>query len=161
MNIRDAVADDADEVLRLIRGLADYEKLADEVVAGRQDIERSLFSATPSARCLLAEVDGRPRGLAIHFHNYSTFLGAPCSYLEDLFVEPDYRGQGLGRALLGAVAAYAVANGHRRLDWSVLNWNTPAIDFYRSIGAESMNEWTVNRLQGEALERLAAGAGAP
>ena len=156
--IREAQVQDADDVLRLIRGLATYEKLEHEVVATREDIERSLFGPSPSAHCLLAEIDGVPRGLAIHFTNYSTLLGAPCSYLEDLFVEPDYRGRGLGRRLLASVAAWATERGHRRLDWSVLDWNAGAINFYRAIGAEPMDGWTVYRLSGPALARLAGNA---
>jgi GNAT superfamily N-acetyltransferase len=143
--------DDVAEILRLIRGLAEYEKLLHKVVATEADLRDSLFGAQPAGECLIARADGRAIGLAIYFRNLSTFVGKPGLYLEDLFVEPAYRGKGIGGALLRAVARIAVDRGYARVDWSVLDWNAPAIRFYKSIGALPIDEWTIFRLQGEAL----------
>ena len=143
---------DVPDVLRLIRGLAEYEKLLHKVVATEADLQESLFGAQPAGECLIARVDGRAVGLAIYFRNLSTFVGKPGLYLEDLFVEPSCRGLGIGYALLRAVASIAVERGYARVDWSVLDWNEPAIRFYKGIGALPIEEWTIFRLQGDALE---------
>jgi len=154
MALRRAVRADVLEILRLIRALAQYEKLADEVVATEAALAESLFGATPAAEVLLAEEGGRAVGFALFFQNYSTFLARPGLYLEDLFVEPAFRGKGLGKALLKAVARIAVERGCGRLEWAVLDWNAPAIGFYRNLGAKPLDDWTVMRVTGEALQRL-------
>jgi len=152
--IRPARPGDVADILRLIRALAEYEKLAHEVVATEEALRQTLFGARPAAEVLLAEAGGRPVGLALFFHNYSTFLARPGIYLEDLFVEPACRGQGTGKALLKAVARLAVERGCGRFEWSVLDWNKPAIDFYKSLGAKPLDDWTILRVTGEALQRL-------
>lgn len=152
--IRPATAGDVAQILRLIRALADYEKLAHEVVATEAALRQTLFGARPAAEVLLAEEAGRPVGLALFFQNYSTFLARPGVYLEDLFVEPEFRGQGIGKALLAAVARLAVQRGCGRFEWAVLDWNAPAIEFYRSLGAKPLNDWTLFRVTGEALAKL-------
>jgi GNAT superfamily N-acetyltransferase len=157
--IRAAERADVPAILRLIRALAEYEKLLDQVVATEEAIEASLFGPRPYAEALIALRDGSPVGLALYFHNYSTFLGRPGVYLEDLFVLPEARGLGIGRALLARVAQLAVERGCGRLEWAVLDWNRPAIDFYRHLGARPLDEWIVNRLSGEALHTLARSAG--
>ncbi len=139
----------------MIRELARYEKLDHEAVGTADDIRRHLFGAKPAAEVILAEVGGEPVGFALYFTNFSTFRARPGIYLEDLFVRPEHRGRGIGKALIAAVARVAVARDAGRLEWAVLNWNTPAIDFYRSLGAEPMTEWTVNRVTDAALTRLA------
>lgn len=154
--IRPARAGDVAEILRLIRALAEYEKLSGEVVATEEALRQTLFGAAPAAEVLLAEAGGRPVGLALFFQNYSTFLARPGIYLEDLFVEPAQRGRGIGKALLQAVARLAVRRGCGRFEWSVLDWNQPAIDFYQKLGARPMNDWTVFRVSGEALHKLGA-----
>ena len=153
-SIRPARPGDAADILRLIRALAEYEKLADEVVATEDALRQTLFGPQPAAEVLLAEEGGRPVGLALFFQNYSTFLARPGIYLEDLFVEPACRGCGLGKALLQAVARLAVQRGCGRFEWSVLDWNTPAIEFYKSVGARPLDDWTVFRMTGDALRRL-------
>jgi GNAT superfamily N-acetyltransferase len=153
--IRPAVAADLDRIIGFIRALADYERLADEVRLDRDLVAEHLFGAAPKAEVIIAEINGAPVGFALFFHNFSTFEGRPGIYLEDLFVEPDARGSGAGKALLAALAALAVERGCARLEWSVLDWNTPAIDFYRSLGAKSMDGWTINRVEGDALSALA------
>jgi GNAT superfamily N-acetyltransferase len=152
--IRPAGPGDIDEILRLIRALADYEKLAHEVVATADALRQTLFGPRPAAEVLLAEEGGRPVGLALFFQNYSTFLARPGIYLEDLFVDPAFRGRGIGKALLQAVAKLAVQRGCGRFEWAVLDWNTPAIEFYQALGARPMSDWTVMRVTGEALRRL-------
>ena len=154
--LRRAVLGDEAEVLRLIRALADYEKLAHEVVATEADLRRTLFGERPEAECLLAEVDGRCVGIALYFANYSTFRGRAGIHLEDLFVEPAMRGRGIGKGLLAAVARIAVDRGCPRYEWSVLDWNAPSIEFYRSLGAVGLDEWTMFRLDEAALARVAA-----
>lgn len=156
MIIRPAVRADLPLILEFIRGLADYERLAHEVVATEALLERWLFGERPVAEVLLAERGGTPAGFALFFHNFSTFLGRPGIYLEDLFVRPEHRGHGVGRRLLGELARLAVARGCGRLEWSVLDWNESAIGFYRSLGAVAQDEWTVYRVTGDALLRLAA-----
>jgi len=158
VTIRTATADDIDLIIRFIRALADYERLADEVRLDRDTLARHLFGARPMAEVLIAELDANSVGFALFFHNFSTFEGAPGIYLEDLFVDPAARGAGAGKALLAELARLAVARGCARLEWSVLDWNAPAIAFYQSIGARGMDGWTINRLDGEALHGLAGGA---
>jgi len=152
--LRRAVRADAPEILRLIRALAEYEKLTHEVVANEAALAQALFGDKPAAEVLLAEEAGRAVGFALFFQNFSTFLGKPGIYLEDLFVEPAFRGQGIGKALLAAVARTAVERRCGRLEWSVLDWNTPAIDFYTALGAQPMSDWTLFRVTGEALRKL-------
>ena len=156
--IRSASPADVPLILGLIRELAEYEKLAHQVVATETDIRNSLFGLRPAAECLIAELDGAPAGFALFFHNFSTFLGKPGIYLEDLYVKPELRGKGVGRKLLAHLAALALNRGCGRFEWAVLDWNEPAIGFYRSIGARMLDDWKINRLTGEALERLAAEA---
>lgn len=151
--IRTAIPGDEGQVLRLIGALAEYEQLTHEVVATEEQIRNALFGKRPYAECLLAEVDRRVVGFALFFYNFSTFLGKPGIYLEDLFVEPEYRGRGLGKALIEAVFAQANREGCGRVEWSVLDWNEPSIRFYESLGAQPMNAWTTYRLTGEALAR--------
>ncbi|MGI9517874.1 MAG: GNAT family N-acetyltransferase [Pirellulaceae bacterium] len=153
--IRSAVPADSGLILQFIVELAQYEKLSHEVVATESKIREHLFGEQPHAEVLIGEEAGRPVGFALFFHNYSTFLGQPGIYLEDLFVRPDDRGKGFGKALLACLAQIAVERKCGRLEWSVLDWNQPAIDFYRSLDATSMNGWTTNRLNGDALHRLA------
>jgi GNAT superfamily N-acetyltransferase len=153
-SLRFAVRADVPEILRLIRALAEYEKLSHEVVATEAALAQTLFGAKPAAEVLLAEQGGRAVGFALFFQNYSTFLGKPGIYLEDLFVEPAQRGNGLGRQLLSAVAKLAVERGCGRFEWAVLDWNAPAIGFYEKLGAKPMKDWKVMRLTGEALQRL-------
>ena len=139
-----------------IRALADYERLADEVRVDEDMLGRHLFGPKPMAEVLIAEAAGTPVGFALFFHNFSTFEGRPGLYLEDLFVVPEARGKGVGKALLVRLAQLALERDCARFEWWVLDWNEPAIDFYRSIGAKPMDEWTVQRMEGDALRRLAA-----
>jgi GNAT superfamily N-acetyltransferase len=139
----------------LIRGLARFEKLEHEVELTDDLLAAGLFGPRPYAEAVLAEVEGQPVGFALFFHNFSTFLARPGMYLEDLFVLPEHRGQGIGRALLVHLARLAVERGCGRLEWSVLDWNREAISFYERLGAVAMSEWTTYRLTGEALDRLA------
>ncbi|MEA3540446.1 MAG: GNAT family N-acetyltransferase [Pseudomonadota bacterium] len=154
--IRAAVREDAPLIFRFICDLAEYEKLRHEVKGDAEGLAEQLFGTRPHAEVLIAEDDGAPLGFALFFHNFSTFEGRPGIYLEDLFVAPEARGKGAGKALLARLAALAIERDCARLEWAVLNWNTPAIDFYRSLGARPMDEWTVNRVDGEALRTLAA-----
>ncbi|MDB5101907.1 MAG: family N-acetyltransferase [Cyanobacteria bacterium RYN_339] len=142
--------------MALIRDLADYEKLAHEVVGDEGMLAAHLFGDRPAAHVLIGVVDGEVAGFALYFTSYSTFLTRPGIYLEDLFVRPDRRGSGLGKALLAKLAAICVERGYGRLEWSVLDWNEPAIKFYEAMGARPMDGWTVNRVTGEALVALAA-----
>ena len=155
MSIRPAVADDATLIHQFILGLARYEKLEHEVVATPERVRESLFGTLPGAEVLIAEWEGQAAGFALFFPNYSTFLARPGMYLEDLFVLPEFRGHGIGYALLQRLAALAVERGYGRLDWSVLDWNRPAIDFYERLGARGLDDWTQYRLDGEALSHLA------
>lgn len=143
-------------LLDMIRRLADYEKLAHEVVATEALLHEHLFDAPRGAEAVLAFEDATPVGMALYFHNFSTFLGRPGLYLEDLFVVPEARGKGYGKALMVHLARIAKARGCGRFEWWVLDWNRPAIEFYRSIGAVGMDEWTVQRVAGAALDALAA-----
>jgi len=158
LNIRPATPNDIPEILKLIRELAEYEKLAHEVVATPEDLLRDGFSDRPYYRVLIGEWDGQPAGFALYFFNYSTFRGRPGLYLEDIFVRPAYRGKGIGKTLLSYLARVAVAEGCGRFEWQVLDWNTAAIDFYESLGAQMMKEWLTMRVTGEALAKLAARA---
>jgi GNAT superfamily N-acetyltransferase len=155
VRIRPATIDDVSVILTLIRGLADYERLAHEAVVTEADIRESLFGDRPGAEVLIAEVGNDAAGFALFFHNYSTFLGRHGLYLEDLFVFPAYRGRGIGRALMTRLARLAVERRCGRFEWWVLDWNESAISFYRSLGARAMSDWTVYRLSGEPLARLA------
>ncbi len=153
--LRDATEADLPEVMRFIHALAVYERLADEVTVTEQDLRDSLFGPVPRAFALLAEQQGRAVGFAVWFRNFSTFEGKAGLYVEDVFVEADCRGQGIGRAIFAHLAARALADGAPRLEWSVLNWNQPAITFYRGLGAEPRVQWTGQRLSGQALSALA------
>lgn len=161
VTVRSAVVADVPLILELIRGLAEYERLAHEVRATEVGLRAALFGPTPGPEVLIAESDGAPAGFALFFHNFSTFLGRRGLYLEDLFVRPEFRGRGIGRRLLAELAALAVARECGRLEWSVLDWNAPAIGFYRSLGAVPMDEWTIFRLTGDALAALATEAPTP
>ncbi|HKY98563.1 MAG TPA: GNAT family N-acetyltransferase [Gemmatimonadaceae bacterium] len=142
-------------ILEFIQGLAEYERLRDSCVATEEKLRDTLFSARPDAEVIIARLDGEPMGFALFFHNYSTFLAQRGMYLEDLFVKPAARGKGVGYALLSELARIAIERNCGRLEWAVLDWNELAIDFYQRIGAKAMNEWTVFRLTGDALEKLA------
>jgi GNAT superfamily N-acetyltransferase len=155
LSIRAATVDDLDLVIGFIRALAAYERLADAVVLDRTLLGCHLFGDKPMAEVLIGEIDGVARGFALFFHNFSTFEGKPGIYLEDLFVEPEARGSGLGKALLARLAQLAMERGCARLEWSVLDWNEPSIAFYNALGATPMDEWTVFRMDGEALVALA------
>ncbi len=144
---------DTETVLQFIKELADYEKMLDEVVADAETLEHWLFDEK-KAEVLFAAEDGEKVGFALFFHNFSTFLGRAGIYLEDLYVRPQFRGKGCGKALLTELARIAVDRGCGRLEWWCLDWNTPSIDFYRSMGAEPMSDWTVYRVAGETLEKL-------
>ncbi len=159
ITIRPARENDAALILSFIRGLAEYEELAHEVIASEQDLRRTLFGEQPSAEVLIAELAGKPAGFALFFTSYSTFLARPGIYLEDLFVLPDFRGLGIGRTLLAFLAAVAVERSVGRLDWSVLDWNEAAIKFYQQLGARGLTDWTQFRLDGAALQRLAESTG--
>lgn len=156
IHIRPATRADVPQILAFIRALAAYEREPDAVVATEEGLTRDGFGPNPFYSCLIAERDGAPAGFALYFFNYSTWLGRPGLYLEDLFVLPELRGHGVGKALLRRVAQAAVENNCPRLQWEVLDWNTPAIDFYRAMGAEFLDEWRNVRVTGEALRKLAA-----
>jgi GNAT superfamily N-acetyltransferase len=156
LSIRSATDADTALILTLIRELADYERLAHAVTATEADLRQQLFGESPAAEVLIGEVDGEAAGFALFFHTFSTFLGRRGLYLEDLYVRPAFRGVGLGRHMMATLARIAVQRGCGRFEWSVLDWNTPAIAFYRRLGAVGMDEWTVQRLEGPALHALAA-----
>lgn len=153
--IRPARSGDGALILTLIRELAEYERLFHEVVASEESIDRWLFGERPAAEALIAEWDGAPTGFALFFHNFSTFVGKPGIYLEDLYVRPQWRGKGIGGALLREVARLADQRGCGRLEWAVLDWNDTAVGFYQSLGAKPMSDWTVFRLTEEGIRRLA------
>lgn len=157
--IRSAVESDVPVILHLIRQLALYEKLAHEVVATEEALRATLFGEVPGAEVLLAETEGRVVAFALFFHNYSTFLARPGLYLEDLFVLPEFRSKGVGQALLRKLAALALERGCGRFEWSVLDWNAPAIKVYEKLGARPMSDWTVYRLDGDRLNAMGASAG--
>jgi GNAT superfamily N-acetyltransferase len=157
-SLRSAVSADVPLILSLIRALADYEKLSDECVATEAQLRATLFPGdgqAPAAHVVIAEHEGRPAGFALYFFNYSTFLAKPGLYLEDLFVRPELRGRDIGKALLLHLAKLANAKGCGRMEWSVLDWNQPAIDFYEKLGARRMREWQICRLTGPALTQYA------
>lgn len=159
--IRAAAPADVPVIRTLIEGLADFERLRHECQATDALLQAALFGERPSAEVVIAEWDGEVAGFALFFHNFSTFLARPGLYLEDLFVQPVYRGHGIGTALLRHLAQLAVARGCGRLEWSVLDWNVDAIRFYKRLGARPQADWTVHRVTGEALNRLATMTGAP
>jgi GNAT superfamily N-acetyltransferase len=156
VTVRAATPDDAALIFGFIRDLAEYEKLLDEVTATPEGIAEDLFGENPRVFCDIAEADGEPVGLAVWFYNYSTFKGRHGIYLEDLFVRPQARGKGAGKALLANLARRCIDEGLPRLDWAVLDWNAPSIAFYDSLGAEALDDWIIRRLGGDALRRLAA-----
>lgn len=156
VSIRDAVAGDQGLVFDFINALAKYEKLQHEVSATKEDIARDLFVDNPRVFCDIAEVDGKPVGFALWYYTYSTFRGRHGIWLEDLFVDPDCRGAGAGKALMAHLAARCRRQNLARFEWWVLDWNVPSIDFYKSLGAVMQDEWTVCRIEGDALEKLAA-----
>lgn len=159
MPLRDAVPQDVPLVLDMIRELAEYEREPDAVEATEELLADALFAPQPALFCLIAETDaGEPAGFALWFLNFSTWLGRHGIYLEDLYVRPQFRGQGYGKALLAELASICVERGYGRLEWWVLDWNEPAISFYRSLGATPMDEWTVHRVTGDTLRDLAAGS---
>lgn len=157
--IRPAAPADLPLIAQFIRDLADYEKLAHEVRFDEATLGEKLFGARPYAEVVIGEIDDAPQGFALFFHNFSTFEGKPGIYLEDLFVRPEARGSGLGKALLAHLAKLCIERDCARLEWSVLDWNEPAIGFYKSLGARMMDEWTVMRVDGDALARFAVPAG--
>ncbi len=154
MKIRPARKDEASIILQLIKDLAEYEKAPDEVKTSEKEIIETIFADNPKVFCDLVEVDGDIAGMAIWFLNYSTWQGKHGIYLEDLYVKPEYRGRGYGKALLQHLAGICNERGYGRFQWWVLDWNSPAIEFYRSLGAEAMSEWTVYRVSGLPLRRL-------
>ena len=158
LKIRDAVQADLPKIIQFIKDLAEYEKAPNEVVLSISDLEQSLFGTNPQVYCLIAELENEVAGFAVWHLNYSTWLGKHGIYLEDLYVDPKYRGQGHGKALLRKLAQICVERGYKRLQWWVLDWNQSAIDFYKSIGAEPMDQWTVFRVSGSSLEKLATDA---
>ncbi len=155
VSIRLAERKDVGLVLRFIKELADYEQLLNEVVATEEILLETIFEKK-AAEVVIAELDGEPVGFALFFHNFSTFLGRPGLYLEDLYVRPEMRGRGIGKLLLSYLAKLALDRGCGRFEWWCLDWNTPSIDFYKSIGAIPMDEWTVYRVTGDALTKLAS-----
>ena len=155
LNIRHAKVEDCQTILSFIVELAIYEKLEHEVVATTATLEETLFGPTRYAQCIIAEYQSKPVGYALFFNNFSTFTGRPCIYLEDLYVQPKMRGKGFGKNLLAYLAKLAVDSNFTRVEWSVLDWNKPAIDFYRSIGAQPMEGWTAQRLDGDQLQAFA------
>lgn len=153
--LRTATPEDVGLILGFIRDLAAYEKLLDQVVTDDAALTAALFGERPQAEVLIAEHDGAAAGFALYFHNFSTFRGRRGLYLEDLFVRPEHRGAGIGKALLAHLAKLAIERGCARFEWAVLDWNAPAIGFYQSLGARVLDDWRVCRLDGEALARLA------
>lgn len=158
IQIRSAELSDARLILDFIMELAVYEKAPEQVIATQADIEHSLFGPEAKARALVCELDGQPVGYAVYFYNYSTWLGRNGIYLEDVYVTPGARGRGCGKALLQHIAAIAVREGCGRFEWSVLDWNQPAIEFYEALGARPQSEWIIYRLTGAALQSFAAGS---
>jgi GNAT superfamily N-acetyltransferase len=156
IRIERATERDVPVILQMIRDLAEYERMSDQVIATETGLRESLFSGQRDAEVLLAYADDKPAGFALFFHNFSTFVGRKGLYLEDLFVKPELRGAGIGKRLLVELARIAIERRCGRFEWSVLDWNEPAIGFYRKLGAVPMNEWTIFRVTGDALARLAA-----
>jgi GNAT superfamily N-acetyltransferase len=159
LRLRDAGREDLSLLLRFIRALAEYERLSHEVMADEATLARFLFAEPRRAEALVAEWDGEPVGFAVWFYSFSTFLGRPSLYVEDVFVEPALRGKGIGKAIFANLAARALAQGCGRMEWSVLDWNAPSIAFYRAIGARPREGWTLQQLTGDALSALAARQG--
>lgn len=159
LRVRFATEADVTLILELIRALASFEELSHQVVANEETLRRSLFGPRPFAETLIAELEGVPVGFALFFHSFSTFLGEPGLYLEDLFVRPEARSHGIGREMMSVLARIALERGCARFEWSVLDWNARAISFYRSLGAIAMDGWTVQRVTGEQLETLARSRG--
>jgi GNAT superfamily N-acetyltransferase len=159
LELRPARPEDASLILALVRELAEYERLSHEAAATEAELAEALFGPAPKVFCDIAEWDGAAAGFALWFYNFSTFRGRHGIYLEDLYVRPELRGRGIGKALIANLARRCVDQGLARLEWAVLDWNAPSIAFYRSLGARAMDEWTVHRLTGESLEALAAAAG--
>ena len=157
LSIREATSADVPFILSLIKELADYEKLSGDVIATEERLTAHLFGPNPRAEVLIGSIAGEPSGFALFFHNFSTFLAQPGIYLEDLYVKPGKRGLGLGEALLRHLAQLAIQRGCGRLEWAVLDWNEPAIGFYKRLGAVAMDEWTVYRVAGDMLQHVAAG----
>src|SRR5258708_4536643 len=155
LRIERATPRDVPLILQLIKALAEYERMSNDVVANEDSLRETLFGAHPSAEVVIGYAGGEPAGFALFFHNYSTFLGKPGLYLEDLFVVPAFRGRGYGKALLRHLATLAVERGCGRFEWSVLDWNEPAIGFYKKLGAKPMDTWTIFRVTGDALQDLA------
>ncbi len=155
LTIRQSTCDDIPLILQFIRDLAEYERAPEEARATADDLLRDGFGPSPKFRCDLAFWDGRPAGFCLYFFNYSTWQGRPGLYLEDLFVRPEFRGKGIGKALLVHLARVAVRENCGRFSWAVLDWNTPAQEFYRSLGARMLKEWIIMRVEGEALPQLA------
>jgi GNAT superfamily N-acetyltransferase len=153
--IKPAAVEDVPQILTFIKGLAEYEKLAHEVVATEEILRETLFGARPFAEVIIGYYQHRPVCFALFFHNFSTFLGRPGIYLEDLFVQPEFRGKGFGRKMLSYLATLTKERNGGRLEWSVLDWNEPAIRFYKSLAAKPLDEWTMFRVTGEALDQLA------
>jgi GNAT superfamily N-acetyltransferase len=158
LSVRRATLQDVPLLLELIRGLAEYEKLLHEVTATEELLRDHLFGARPAASALIGEVDGRPEGYTVYFRRYSTFSGRPGIYLEDIFVRPETRGSGLGKALMAELCRLVLEDGGDHMEWAVLDWNEPSIGFYRSLGAKAETEWPTYSLEGEALRALAATA---
>jgi GNAT superfamily N-acetyltransferase len=156
ISIQPATERDVPLILEMIHGLAEYEKLEHAMTATEEKLRESLFGPHPDAEVLIAYAGDRPAGFALFFHNYSTFLAQRGLYLEDLFVKPEFRGQGLGRLLLQRLAKIAIERNCGRFEWTVLDWNEPAIGFYKKLGALPMDDWTIFRITGEALQRLAS-----
>jgi len=156
-SIRNATGEDVPLILSFIHELAEYEKLSHKVSATEEILRNSLFGERPVAEVLIGESDGRPAAFALFFHNFSTFLGRPGIYLEDLYVRPEFRGQGIGMAMFSRLARLAKERGCGRLEWSVLDWNEDAIRFYKKLGAVPMDEWTTLQVTGAELDGLAAG----
>ena len=154
LNLRFAEETDVETILGLIRGLADYERLSHEVTADVETLRRSLFGARRVAEVVIAEADGAAVGFALFFHNFSTFLGLPGVYIEDLYIEPAWRGKGIGRTMLSYVARLAKERGCGRLEWAVLDWNEPAIAFYRNLGGRMLDDWRIFRVTGNAIDEL-------
>jgi GNAT superfamily N-acetyltransferase len=155
LTIRFASEEDVPLILCLIRGLAEYEKLENDVVVSEELLKENLFSKRRMAEVLIAEYKNEPAGFALFFHNFSTFLGKAGIYLEDIFVKPEYRGRGIGKTLLSYLGKLALERDCGRIEWSVLDWNEPAIQFYKKLGAKPMDEWTIFRVSGDSINKLA------
>jgi len=153
--IRTAAEKDVPEILNFIKALAEYEKLSDDVSANEEQLKKTLFGKNKFVEVIIADYKNEPAGFMLFFHNYSTFLGKPGIYLEDLFVKPEFRGKGIGKLLLAYLGKLAVERDCGRIEWSVLDWNEPSISFYKSFGAKPMDEWTVFRVTGNAIGNLA------